>query len=1032
MFPAQDVFSSAMNYDSNINPVAVRVQYLLEANVTINNNADDQHNQPIDTETTEQYVVHTANEQLRNCIIIENNKPYKRKTMAQNGALKAPTVIVGALAGIQVGTMLYNDIHRETWTVGVEEQSIRLAIIIFYIAIVFGLIWAQGMISRSFSFQNIYTIMTICGIGIAALFGSGEGAIFSNYINKISVGAAFGVGYISILVHASEISDYYYRGRLLSLQHILFFAGVMISGLVPFTADTNSIFSGPEFCLGLLQFFCLMWSIFGSFWVLSSPVSKIRKDPLLILDNATDLFLELRMFKYTDILPKEAVEEFQELRLLVAEENLTSSNILKDNNLCILFIILLQRFGFFLTFNYALNQIFIGILEDSTFSYDFKLIFIGIRCISLCITMYIIDRNRKLHAYLPMGLSGILLLVIALFLLSVNSSKLTVILIIIFQFVCGLGVGVSSDVYTSEAFDTKKKPMSITLLVTIDCLFHILTVIATFNVKLSSGVQIMIIGGSGIGLIAIALYMLIFLPDTTRLTLRAAKNIFKNKTNVISYTNQVSLNDGNTQRAEETVNRLQVYLVEAGLDEVSSTTYEQRYKRRNKLQRKSIRCPSAIMALCGVHIGMIIYNDVRLESWTVDLSGSSVSLIIGIFYVSSIFGMWLGSVIIGKIPMKTLYVWMIVGTFPTLALIYPSGSVWLTILIKIGLGTSYGLAYISIIVYGSEIVESYYRGRLLSLQHILFFIGIFIESFISDDSLNNIVSGVEVYLFIMSLICIVWLNFAWKCNVHYESIVKMFEKEDRDSRAVGTANFMSLRQVSMERYIPRTVRSEWIDLRHLVFEDKDSSRNIFKGGNYWPLILVFLLRLGFFSTFNYALNKAFIEMAQDSFSSENTAKSIYIGIRCVSLCFVPFSIDKRRRIHGYLPLGLSGAILFVVAGLLWQENYSSDLAVAFVIIFQFTSGLGAGVTADVYASEAFNTKNKAFSVIALMSIDFLIHVLTIFVTIDRQFTKSIIIWLLIGHGIGLLIIAGVLYIYLPETSNLTLLKAKNKFVKKNI
>lgn len=127
------------------------------------------------------------------------------------------------------------------------------------------------------------------------------------------------------------------------------------------------------------------------------------------------------------------------------------------------------------------------------------------------------------------------------------------------------------------------------------------------------------------------------------------------------------------QTAEDTIDRLQVYLraelqsqgdnEEPAINQQSNvpqvipaTTYQHQYKRRNKLQRQSITCPSLVMALCGVHIGMMIYNDVRLESWTVELFGSSISLIIGIFYVSAIFGMWLGSFMIGKIAMETLYV----------------------------------------------------------------------------------------------------------------------------------------------------------------------------------------------------------------------------------------------------------------------------------------------------------------------------------------------------------------------------------------
>lgn len=128
------------------------------------------------------------------------------------------------------------------------------------------------------------------------------------------------------------------------------------------------------------------------------------------------------------------------------------------------------------------------------------------------------------------------------------------------------------------------------------------------------------------------------------------------------------------QTAEDSIDRLQVYLreetfqsqgdnEEPAINQQSNvpqvipvTSYEHLYKRRNKLQRQSITCPSIVMALCGVHIGMMIYNDVRLESWTVELFGSTISLIIGIFYVSAIFGMCLGSFMIGKIAMRTLYV----------------------------------------------------------------------------------------------------------------------------------------------------------------------------------------------------------------------------------------------------------------------------------------------------------------------------------------------------------------------------------------
>ena len=153
--PLQDIDTSSetVNSNSNDDPVGFRLQYLLiEGNVS----AAVQQNQPVDTDTSQQYYYHSANVQLKNSFIMETDKPYKRKTRKQTGAVKAPTIIVGVVAGMQVGTMLYNDIHQESWTVGVEEQSIRLAIIIFYVAIVLVLIWGKGMMSRKFSFETLY------------------------------------------------------------------------------------------------------------------------------------------------------------------------------------------------------------------------------------------------------------------------------------------------------------------------------------------------------------------------------------------------------------------------------------------------------------------------------------------------------------------------------------------------------------------------------------------------------------------------------------------------------------------------------------------------------------------------------------------------------------------------------------------------------------------------------------------------------------------------------------------------------------
>lgn len=97
---------------------------------------------------------------------------------------------------------------------------------------------------------------------------------------------------------------------------------------------------------------------------------------------------------------------------------------------------------------------------------------------------------------------------------------------IFMEMLAGFGMGIVSDVYSSEAFNTIKKARSIFFTTAIEFLLHIVIIFTTFNVSTSTTYDGLFLVASGMLLCVITFYVYRQVPETAKMSIRQTRNEF--------------------------------------------------------------------------------------------------------------------------------------------------------------------------------------------------------------------------------------------------------------------------------------------------------------------------------------------------------------------------------------------------------------------------------------------------------------------------------------------------------------------------
>lgn len=337
-------------------------------------------------------------------------------------------------------------------------------------------------------------------------------------------------------------------------------------------------------------------------------------------------------------------------------------------------------------------------------------------------------------------------------------------------------------------------------------------------------------------------------------------------------------------------------------------------------------------------------------------------------------------------------------------------------------GVGHGLGYVTLVKHFGEICEDRVRGRIGTSLHLFILKGGIISGsalmqFFSTGQRMDPNRFLGICSLSLSLIAILMTLTFYK-----ESILTLLE-EGRDDEAIET--LLVLRGLKEETpQVTETVE----EFKAMITEDKDKSAGIFQDGNVKPLIVVTLLRVAFVLTFNYALRHIHI-LATDASHSGFDYMFILNIVHTATTFVIMFTIDHGRRKH-FIVSATGATIILIAFGAFRITTYANTDLFVFImfVTLQLFAAIALGPTAHIYATEAFPAAKKAASIAFTSIAEHFTHILLIVIVVKQGSSESFDVFLLSTSGTLLGVITCFLIFNLPETTNISIRQAKNKFV----
>lgn len=455
---------------------------------------------------------------------------FSQKLKPQSNALAGGILLLLA-SSLQLGWIMSNSIEKLPWTEGHSDFLVNIAAVAFYATAVGGLFVAAMTINR-LTKLNIYFTSLIFGTAASGLLIPLPNNYYIVFLTRLMMGFAHGYTYLTVIIHASEIMHQKLRGMVVAAFQMCMISSIIVTSSMAATMVEESLEAFQYVgIIGLL--YCILGIVFTFIFTRESPVQLMR-------DNKFDEALKLMIQVQNESDETWSIRnEFNELKKMVEEDEETSKNIFENGNARPLKLITLLKIAFVISFNYGLN--FIRLKYTSIFitqeGYNLSgLTFLSVRIVVLIFTMFSIELNgRKVHFLISHAATAVLLIVfsITVFVQPVNFSFGYEIIQFLLEVAGGIGIGVISDVYSSEAFNTVKKARSICFVTSVEFVLHALIMFTTFKVKTSVTFDGIFLMASGVVLLAIIKIVYKSLPETAKMSIRQTRNEFLQRGEIV-------------------------------------------------------------------------------------------------------------------------------------------------------------------------------------------------------------------------------------------------------------------------------------------------------------------------------------------------------------------------------------------------------------------------------------------------------------------------------------------------------------------
>lgn len=341
---------------------------------------------------------------------------------------------------------------------------------------------------------------------------------------RIFAGLSHGIGYTTVLIHAGEIATPKLRGTFVSTVHMSIFIGVFIHSTFSFeTVDWSRDFTNFEInpWNGIVGFVYVVIGVpLLYFFHEESPVYYIKKQQS---QTAQDLMMKLR--RETE-LTDDARLDFEDLHRLVTEDLADGEAIFEPKNIRSMILMVCLRFAFICTFNMPVNLSWLEASSANNDNNPTALVLLSVRLPIIIMTLLFIDSCRRILASISLGGAALIMLTLSIATVIDGISdnvSLMIWLAIFFQIFSALGIGLHTDIYSTECFSSIKKPTSIALTVSVEYAAQTLLVLYNFYSIISSVWVFAIMTGVLFSTIGLVIFLL---PDTADIPLIDAKNKF--------------------------------------------------------------------------------------------------------------------------------------------------------------------------------------------------------------------------------------------------------------------------------------------------------------------------------------------------------------------------------------------------------------------------------------------------------------------------------------------------------------------------
>ena len=427
-------------------------------------------------------------------------------------------LLVMISSGAHIGWGLFNsNLSSMSWAKNENSTVISFTIVSWFIGAIIGFC-AAPLFCDTFIKKTIYLFSNfMVGIGAILLITLPD-YLYAVIFGRFFSGIGHGLAYTAVLIHLADNSINHRRGLNGATIYLFMFIGIVIGNVSFPTMDTT----------------CFVGVVSASITLFSLLLILVlyKESVVTLMDKGHDVeainvMVRLRS-ESNDT--REIRNDFVELKAMVMEDAIKNTKIFKDGNLTPLIQIVLLRIAFVMSFNLPLNTIRLSMIQNLSAAENssYRLLIASVYTIVGFVVLFTIDNGRRPHFLTSAGGASIILIIQGVLFAFVDDiyNSISLALLIFYQIFCGFGLGLTSDVYSSEAFRSIKRPASIAFTSILENVLQIMFVILADNLKRTtiSDIIVLIICGIVIGLITTYFYFT--LPETNNMSIRQTRDKF--------------------------------------------------------------------------------------------------------------------------------------------------------------------------------------------------------------------------------------------------------------------------------------------------------------------------------------------------------------------------------------------------------------------------------------------------------------------------------------------------------------------------